>query len=759
MCLPLAYSPKLSYRANGKKLLDRNPDPSNPALRSWLEFWRRADGGFLSQLYREYDVDSTCFSGASLLGLAVCTASRARNGFQGETLKYIRAAAEASCLAAKGLLSQVSRACSSGSSLSSNEREHQGRLWLFEAAASGSFTALWQLPQMSSSLEQQAWRDFRKYGGFSGSMSPIGISPRRPPIQGKNAVIQLHEAAIFGTGDDISKLASPFNIDEVDSEGQTALYKAARAGNFGTLKALIELNADASITTAVAHISCLHWLFMFDSGSVESVVQMLRSRSAYLSARTIVVREGTHWGHVLSEHFPFHWPVGAPFHWACFTRSFPSMQALLRNGVDVDELDSETDKEAQTPLGMAMYRGDAEVVGFLLQRGAIPNRIDGFGRNPMHMLALSTFSYRLFTLPKCLYWWCIHGAQETHIGLVAKCVNLVVAAGGNINARRGSSQHGNTPLLDAIDSKDGGVTLALLKAGADASLCDELEQSPLHNWASLDGGKLIYPGTWEPVLCRLMDLSPEAHGTDYLGKDVLHHAVNNSSFDHFKRAMELLLESPLRRKRVTHRNEHGDSLLKSVLLHKTTGGGDIEARLGFLLDYDGAVKLEEEDIGDLIWTTCGNGSLSDQTCLRIIKRLFNCKEAVSHDDLITKLYGNEPGIQAGFKGTNILMVAIWNAHLETVKFLLRPTIDFRILSISGLSILDYALSRAETLRRSGLERWSRHGPADEPPKHRGHKNNRDPNSFKELFWAGQTLSNELGESRRSIVSLFNENAI
>ena len=748
----------MSYRESGKKLLKRDPDPSNPALRYWLQFWRGANSGFLSQLYREYDVDSTSFSGASLFGLAICTATRARDGFQGETLIYMRAAAQASCLAAKGLLNQVSKACSSALSLSSNEGSHQGRVWLLEAAASGSFTALWQLRDMSSILEQQAWEDFRKNGGFSGSISPIGISPRPSPVQGEKAVMQLHEAAIFGTGDDIFNLANPFNIDEVDSEGQTALYKAARAGNFETLKALVELNADASITTAVAHVSCLHWLFMFDSGSVAAIVQLLRSRSACPSARTETAREGTYWGHVMFEHFPFHWPIGAPFHWACFTRSFPAMQVLLQNGVVVDELDSETDDQAQTSLGMAMYRGDAEVVSFLLQHGASPNRVDGSGRNPMHMLALSTFSNRLFRLPKCLYWWCNHGAQDTHIELVSKCVNLVVAAGGNINARRGSSQHGNTPLLDAIVSRDGGVTLALLNAGADASLCDELETSPLHSWASLDGGTLIYPGTWEPVFRLLMDLSPQNHGTDYLGEDALHHAVSNPSFDHFRRAMEILLESPLR-KRVTHRNNHGYSLLKSILLRRVTGGEDVEPRFGFLLDYDGAVKLDEEDIGDLIWTACRNDTLGDQVCLRIIKRLFNCKEAVSHDDIITKLYGNEPGILARDKGTNVLMVAILNARIETVKFLLRPTIDLQILSLNGRSILDYALHRAEELRRTGLERWSTHAPQGEPPRHRGHSKNRDPNSFKELFWAGEILSKETGESRRSIVSLVNEGAI
>ena len=129
---------KLSYRASGKKLLERDPDPSNPALRSWLGFWKSMDSAFLSQLYREYDVDSTSFSGASLFGLAICTASTVRDGFQGETLKYMRAAAQASCLGAKGLLNQVSRACSSALSLSSTEGSHQSTVWLLEAAASGS---------------------------------------------------------------------------------------------------------------------------------------------------------------------------------------------------------------------------------------------------------------------------------------------------------------------------------------------------------------------------------------------------------------------------------------------------------------------------------------------------------------------------------------------------------------------------------------------------------------------------------------------
>ena len=704
-------------------------------------------------------MDSSSFSGASLFGLAFCAAFRtSRENNQERLLGLLRAAAQATCLAAKGIFNQVSRACGSALDMFSSEELQQGKDWLLEAAASGSFTALWQLRQISASLEQQAWEKFRRNGGFSGPESPIGISPRPSAGQEDSDLMRFHEAAIYGTCDDILRLSDSFNINRVDTEGQTALYKAAKTGNFETLQALIVLNADASITTAVAHISCLHWLFMFDSGSVKAVVKMLCSRSARLSARTNTARIGTYCQHILFEHFPFHWPIGSPIHWACFARSIPAIQALIQAGVDVNELDSETDNNAQTPLGMAMYRGDLEVVSFLLQCGANASRVDGGNRNPLHMLALDSFQNRLFRIPKRLYWWCNHGAPDLHAEIVLKCVNLVVAAGGDINARRNPNQHGNTPLLDAIQAKDGGVALALLQAGADASLCDELEILPIHHWVSLDGGMLIYPGLWESVLCMLMDLSPQTYETDYLGEGVFHHAVSNPSFHHFRRTMEVLLESPLR-KYVVRKNDHGYTLLKSILLGKMTGGEEIQPRLDFLLDHDGAVVMDNEDIGDLLWTACRNDSLRDQSCLGIVKRLLHLKDTASHDDTIIKLYGNEPGILARDKGTNVLMMAVLTVNYETVKFLLRPTIDLQILSISGLTVLDYALHRAEKLRRTGLERWSTHAPQGEPPRHRGHIKNRDPNSFKELFWAGEILSNETGESECLTTSLSNDSAI
>ena len=735
---------KLSLRASSDKMVQRDADVKSRVLNSWLVFWLNLDRSLHSQLHTEYDSHCTSFSGASIFGLALATAQSLEVGYREKTLSYITAAAQTSCIAARGLLGQISRACGSESNSLPTDDLDEGHQMLFEAAASGSFTALWQLRRLSTILEKQAWHAFRKNGGFNGSVSPIGLSPARSALQGDEKIARFHEAAVFGTREDIFRHVDPSKINELDSEGLTALNKAARAGNSETLKALVELDADASITTTISNISCLHWLFMFESGSMEAVVQMLCSRSANLGAIAIHQGDENRWP-CQFEHFPFIWPVGTPFHWACFTRSFPAMQTLLQAGVDIDELEHEQVGEsnrAQTPLGMAMYRGDVEVVRFLLEHGANPNFVDGrLGRNPLHMLAMNTM-FRFPIVPKCLYWWCNHGAQDTHIELVSECVNLVVAAGGNINAR---GLMDDTPLKTAIDSNDGGVTLALLNAGADTSIRGNFMQLPIHQWVSKDGRKLIYPSIWEPVLRLLIDRSPQTNETDISNCNVFHYAARNNSFVHFKHAMEILLESPLHQF-ASHRDKCSSSVLENMLRWSKNAGEDTELRLQFLLDHEGAVDMKKENIGYLMWLTCRNATLSSETCLSIIKRLQEYEEPAGHDVLVTNRYGRKS--DAG-RGTSVLMAAVSNAQLATVKFLLRPSTDLQLPCSKNMSLLDHALHEAEKGRQLGLSRWSRHAPRGEPPRHRGQKSSRDPSNFNELFWYRGLSQQGYGESDRS----------
>ena len=687
--------------------------------------------------------------------------------YQEQTLKYAWAAAAASCLAARAIVAQIHKAVSSDTTLPSTTENLQQDGWLFKAAANGSLTARWELGRTSPTLEDEAWQVFRKCGGYSARLSPIGISARQTVFQIDTTILQLHDAAIYGNGEDIRRLAGLCSIDARDHEGKTAIYKAATAGNFETITALTDLNADASITTTVGQLSCLHWLFMFKPDSIEAALQLFKSQHADVSARLKFEVGYNYPRDVLFEHFPFQWPLGTPFHWACFTRSFSAMEALLHTGVDVDELDIEAENDAQTscsPLSLAMSRGDAEVVRFLLQHGADPKLCDSRGWNPLHMLANMRPLGRFPRLPECLYPWCYHGSQDTHVDEVSQCIDLAVKAGVDINARvdylyEVPGRLGDTPLLLAIRSQDGGTTLALLKAGkADVSLGDNGGRLPIHHWARLDGQRLHYPGTWEPVFRLLIHHSSQADVINTVGISVFQEAVRNKSFDYSKTAISLLLASPMSQY-VGPGTKGGRDVLKAVLnwtINKGDLGGDIQPRFEFLFSSSLAVELDEEDVCELMWDACRNSMLSDISCLSIVKKLLSTVEEGRQDCLVTKLrdptstkirrIGDLQGpSRYSDQGTNVLMMAATHARLETFRFLLRSSTDLRLMTIHGYSLLDFALHTAEQLRRLGLERWSLHGPQNEPPKHRGQRRKGDSSNYRELFWWEPGLDSEHGK--------------
>ena len=120
-----------------------------------------------------------------------------------------------------------------------------------------------------------------------------------------------------------------------------------------------------------------------------------------MKARTAVIMNTKQRMHIPFEHFPFYWPLETPFYWASFTRPFEAREVLLNLGADIDDLDSDGDGQAQTALRTAIYRADSTVVRYLLIKGADPQKTDGKGRNPFHMLALDYwYQNRLFPLPK-----------------------------------------------------------------------------------------------------------------------------------------------------------------------------------------------------------------------------------------------------------------------------------------------------------------------------------------------------------------------
>lgn len=207
----------------------------------------------------------------------------------------------------------------------------------------------------------------------------------------------------------------------------------------------------------------LHWLFNFEKQHKPHISQLLVSKGgANVNTVTALERVGKAVQYIPFEHFPFHWPFGTPLHWA-------SVDALLDLGADINGVDSNHENEAQTALNMAAYRGDNEIMKYLLKKGADPRKTRVQGRTPFHMMTYNS-SNRLFGFWKGFQSWVCNGSFETHLYEVRECELATQEAGRELDRRRDSA--GNTPLLDAANVEDCVVTLALLAVSANADLLE-----------------------------------------------------------------------------------------------------------------------------------------------------------------------------------------------------------------------------------------------------------------------------------------------
>ncbi|KAF2690590.1 hypothetical protein K458DRAFT_426076 [Lentithecium fluviatile CBS 122367] len=187
------------------------------------------------------------------------------------------------------------------------------------------------------------------------------------------------------------------SIDCLNSAGETPLYKACAAGQYESVMALMDLGASPLIRVVPLDVSCLHWAFLFPTDKMENVVSRLLSTGIAVDARVaLTTRSGAQleadW--IERNHFPFHWPAGTPLHWAAHATSTTAVDALLKHGAHVDELDLVEDDRAQTALAMALCRGSVSMVSHLIERGADTARIDNRGCSSMHII-VSDCGFRL----------------------------------------------------------------------------------------------------------------------------------------------------------------------------------------------------------------------------------------------------------------------------------------------------------------------------------------------------------------------------
>ena len=161
--------------------------------------------------------------------------------------------------------------------------------------------------------------------------------------------------------------------------------------------------------------------------------------------------------------------------------------------------------EKLTPLQLAALQGDSPAVTSLLAEGADPNASDAYGWSALHFavpLAGSEIVSSLLDSGADPNTRSVGGAAALHLASRQATLRVVLdllRAGANPNARDGEIEAARTPLHHAtLSSDDPAVVLALMDAGADASVSDANGQRPVDFARANDAiaGSDAYPRLW-----------------------------------------------------------------------------------------------------------------------------------------------------------------------------------------------------------------------------------------------------------------------
>ena len=694
----------------------------NSGRLDWTRFWNTIDVPLLAELESHIgpDFDPTqqpTISGDTLFGMAASVASYRSPGFQQKYARFISLAARATFLPAQGIAYRVAEA----QGLEKQEDSSNVLSWLRNAANAGSLTAFEDLARRSLGLRQEARKAFRKAGGYvSLDSADYGISVSHSDdlhtmtIETASRICDsvgsadfkldtqgnclLHYAALLGRPDIIKYLVTErgASIDVLNHQRETPLYTACQLGDAATVKTLVQLKANAAISSQPFHISCLHWLFNFESDEIRSVAELLiKDGHANVEARIKPHTIGLVKQHLPTLHFPFHWPFGTPFHWAIAARSHPAASVLLEHNADIDGFDfAEWDNDRQTALTLAMYRSDADMVEYLISKGANANIIDAQGRSLIHILVAnySTLN-RAFRLPRSVWSWTTHGAAGNHLKQLKRCLVATLRSGVQLDHRRVRSQ---TALVDAIENEDACGALTLLGAGADPDVLCPTGESLLQRWLLVDGRRLDYPEMFFPVLSTLLERASNiGHHDEFAGETIIHYAVRaHCTFEQYHQVMSML-QAKAPHDCLEARNRYGETPFLTVLHFLDTEDNITISE--DLVQRGANIETKSQDGEDFLHCLCSNTKFSDQETCTLVLRLLGNLEHSQQRRLVIEC-------QSKRDGSTALMRAVRTGKLACVKLLVDFGVYINAVDTKEIrTALDWALHVADVVRSSFIE--------------------------------------------------------
>ncbi|KAK8119666.1 uncharacterized protein PG998_004292 [Apiospora kogelbergensis] len=633
--------------------------------------------------------------------------------------QYVESAAckEPASLAAQGVVAQI---CDATADV---EGIDQLALWqtaLTKAIESGSTVAATKLRELDPELAFKAKATHRSRGGYNedrhlafkseSAPQPVGAFQAMSLVgtastiyhQGADAKnTRLHLAAITGRVDDMETAirTCATQVNQKNSKGETALYKACLSGNFDIVRIITTRGgADASLTAGEHEISCLHWLFQFDDSHIPSTLDLLIQHGADVSARTKAgsTKGDRNW--IPATHFPFHWPHGTPLHWASHVGSITAAKALLQAHANIDASDCPGDIRSLTPLGLALNNADSKMVRFLCDNKANPNRVDERNYKPLHILVLPEGN-RNYLLDRSFHRWCTHGSAANNLREVKACVTALRDAGAWLDDQRLSS----TPLIQAARAGDAASVIALIEAGANPNLIDAFDRrSPLLIWVTIDPAWTAYTETYYQALELLLDTA-NILTTDRAGDSVIHLAVTNPGGPEV--VGEILSAVRKRSEHTVDINAVNHRQITPLLMaiQNIADHGEFAWGLTGLLFELGADRWARDCEGcDFIWYIARNHSIGDKRCLDLMKIHLEHKDAADPREILNRSRNHKSGSTA-------LMELASNSYEECIKYCLRLRVDTTPESNDGKTVLDIAFRKGNAIRMNLLENLTNQG--------------------------------------------------
>jgi hypothetical protein len=668
-------------------------------------YWARLDERLFQDLNSQFDQNKKDrqlpdFLGATLLGMALKASTSNLEENRQKVLDYLLAASLKGYTPAQAICSRVY--ASQSKKLPVDKATL--KTWAANSVREGY---IFHQPEELTPTEILSFRtDFRNAGGYSsarvmGAKTIFSIPQEAYEDSYGNSILHAYAAVGAYTGlDDVLQQNKWIRLSK-NKKGETPIDSACQGGHLNCLKLLLALNLRASSMSTTSP-SPLHWLFAFPDDDIPDALRLLLQAGADINHRYLGV-EDAKFPTYTSAHFPFTWPLGTPLHWAVFTRSRIAVKFLIENGADVNMPLADW-HPAGSALQQAAYRGDSQMVKFLLRLKADPSLKHTKAQNFLHLLS-SIPEGTLFPSPE-LRRWVRCGSWEESLEASMVIAQDLVSAGIDLE-HESTALDQSTPLLKAVANGNDVVTLALLKTGANVEGNPDRETS-LHAWASVNAHSTCYPGSHSNVFRLIVEKSIDVNTqVGWQKETAMHRLTCLKDTNQFLEDVKILVSNARRPADLNVQDSEGLTPIMN-LFRFSESYAELRVRMEALLNHGADPSIVTESGDSIISQITSNNRLMDADSRNLIEKTIQAIESSGGDvaRFISKTCATS------------LAVAAADGRYKTTKYLLELGMSGKVNQLCKIGpgigkAMHHAFFGANNARMTYLEVMASYTQADE----------------------------------------------